>query len=144
MGGAESSDIFISYARSSEVAASRIAGALQSLGHRVWWDDDLPAHRAYSDVIEENLKSARAVLVIWSTDAAKSEWVRAEADLARQMKKLVQLSIDGALPPMPFNQVQCPALINWMGQTDNRAWRKVEASIAELVRGETKAVGEAS
>ena len=135
MGAAASSDIFISYARSSEAHAMRIANALQALGYSVWWDEELPAHRAYGDVIEENLKSARAVLVVWSSDAARSEWVRAEADLARQMHKLVQLSIDGALPPMPFNQVQCPALTNWKGDTDDRAWRKVEASLAELVRG---------
>jgi len=113
----------------------RIANALQALGYSVWWDEELPAHRAYGDVIEENLKSARAVLVVWSSDAARSEWVRAEADLARQMHKLVQLSIDGALPPMPFNQIQCPALTSWDGKTDNGAWRKVEASLAELVRG---------
>ena len=140
MGDADGPDIFISYARSSEAPAARIAEVLQALGYSVWWDEDLPAHRVYSDVIEENLKSARAVLVIWSTEAAHSEWVRAEADMARQLRKLVQLSIDGILPPMPFNQVQCPALTSWTGETDHRAWRKIEASIAELVRGERTAV----
>src|SRR5690242_17734017 len=114
----------------------RIAQALQKQGYDVWWDADLPAHRAYSEVIEERLKSARAVLVIWSTDASKSEWVRAEADVARHMHKLVQLSIDGALPPMPFNQIQCASLTNWNGAADDRAWCRVEASLAELVRGE--------
>ena len=113
----------------------RIAGVLEGQGYSVWWDEDLPAHRAYSEVIEERLNSARAVLVVWSTDAAKSEWVRAEADAARIMHKLVQLSIDGALPPMPFNQIQCPALQGWSGDRDDRIWRKIEASIAELVRG---------
>jgi adenylate cyclase len=117
---------------------------LQVLGYSVWWDEDLPAHRAYSDVIEENLKSARAVLVLWSTEAAHSEWVRAEADMARQMHKLVQVSVDGALPPMPFNQVQCPALTSWTGETDHPAWRKIQASIAELARGERTAVGHAT
>lgn len=117
----------------------RIADVLQGQGYSVWWDEDLPAHRAYSDVIEERLKSARAVLVVWSTDAAKSEWVRAEADAARQMHKLVQLSIDGALPPMPFNQIQCPSLTSWNGENDDRSWRRIEASIAELVRGEKPA-----
>lgn len=112
-----------------------IASALQERKYSVWWDEDLPAHRAYSDVIEEQLKSARAVLVIWSAEASKSEWVRAEADAARQMHKLVQLSIDGILPPMPFNQIQCPALINWKGEADDRTWLRIEASLAELVRG---------
>ena len=139
VGAAHSPEIFLSYARSSEPLAMRIAGVLQDEGYNVWWDEELPAHRAYSEVIEERLRAARAVLVLWSADAAKSEWVRAEADLARQMHKLVQLSIDGALPPMPFNQIQCPALGDWKGEADDRCWRKIESSLAELVRGEPPA-----
>ncbi|MGI8611233.1 MAG: TIR domain-containing protein [Sphingomicrobium sp.] len=139
MGTSNDPEIFISYARSSEPHAVQIARVLQDHGYSVWWDEDLPAHRAYSEVIEERLNSARAVLVVWSADAAKSEWVRAEADAARQMRKLVQLSIDGVLPPMPFNQIQCPALTNWNGKADDRAWRRIEASLAELVRGQTPA-----
>ena len=89
---------------------------VRDAGYSVWWDDDLPAHRAYSDVIEERLNAAKAVLVIWSADAVRSEWVRAEADAARQAHKLVQLSIDGVIPPMPFNQIQCPSLRDWSGE----------------------------
>ncbi|MCL6728994.1 TIR domain-containing protein [Sphingomonas sp. SE220] len=113
----------------------RIAAVLEEQGYTVWWDEDLPAHRPYSEVIEERLRSSRAVLVIWSAGAVRSEWVRAEADAARLMHKLVQLSIDGVLPPMPFNQIQCPALDGWAGDREDRKWRKIEASIAELVRG---------
>ncbi|WP_347402731.1 TIR domain-containing protein [Sphingomonas hankyongi] len=128
-------EIFISYARSCEQHAMRIAAVLEEQGYTVWWDEDLPAHRPYSEVIEERLRSSRAVLVIWSAGAVRSEWVRAEADAARLMHKLVQLSIDGVLPPMPFNQIQCPALDGWAGDREDRKWRKIEASIAELVRG---------
>ena len=85
MGAANTTEIFLSYARSSEPHAMRIADALRNSGYDVWWDEDLPAHRAYGDVIEERLKAARAVLVLWSADATKSEWVRAEADAARHM-----------------------------------------------------------
>src|SRR5687768_5046565 len=111
----EAPEVFISYARSSQGVASQMAVALRQSGYTVWWDDDLPGHRAYSDVIEERLNAAKAVVVIWSADAARSQWVRAEADAARQTEKLVQLSIDGALPPMPFNQLQCATLSNWNG-----------------------------
>ena len=38
------SDVFISYARSTEVAAQRIADALRELGCEVWRDDELPVH----------------------------------------------------------------------------------------------------
>jgi adenylate cyclase len=129
----------VSYARSAEPHAKTIARILQGRGYSVWWDENLPAHRAYSEVIEERLNSAKAVLVIWSREGTKSEWVRAEADAARHAHKLVQLSIDGVLPPMPFNQIQCPSLCDWSADAEDPAWRRIEDSIAELVRGERPA-----
>ena len=77
------------------------------MGYEVWRDDQLPAHRSYGDVIEENLRTADAVVVLWSADACQSQWVRAEADMARQAGILVQASVDGTTPPLPFNQIQC-------------------------------------
>ena len=127
------SDVFISYARSSEVDARRIADALRKEGYAVWWDEDLPAHRAYSEVIEERLRKAKAVLVLWSADAAKSQWVRAEGDSARQDGRLVQLTLDGTMPPMPFNQIQCPSLGAWDGHTDCVAWSSIQQSLEDLV-----------
>src|SRR6516164_2595869 len=109
------SDIFISYARSTEPQARQIGDALRALGYGVWRDDELPAHRAYADVIEERLKAAKAVVVVWSAEAVKSEWVRAEADAARGARTLVQLSVDGAIPPLPFNQIQCADMNGWSG-----------------------------
>jgi len=126
------SDIFISYARSTEAQAETIALALSALGYGVWRDDQLPAHRDYSEVIEERLQSARAVLVLWSAEAVKSQWVRAEADVARGAGTLVQLTLDGAMPPLPFNRIQCADLSGWAGDVGAPGWRKVAASIAEL------------
>ena len=127
------SDIFISYARPNEALAKQVADALIAAGYNVWRDDELPAHRAYTDVIEERIKEARAVLVLWSNQAVKSQWVRAEADAARELGTLVQVSLDGALPPMPFNQIQCADLFGWSGDTAWPGWAKVESSIASLV-----------
>ena len=127
------SDIFISYARPNEPLARKAAEALRAAGYAVWRDDELPAHRAYSDVIEERIKSAKAVLVLWSNEAVKSQWVRAEADAARELGTLVQVSLDGILPPMPFNQIQCADLFGWTGDTASPGWAKVESSIASLV-----------
>jgi len=128
-------DVFISYARPSEREAGRIAELLRAEGFSVWRDDELPAHRAYSDVIEERLKSAKAVVVLWSAESAKSHWVRAEADTAREAGTLVQASLDGALPPMPFNQIQCADLNGWSGDTTSAGWHKLEGSVAALVGG---------
>ncbi|HEV2362946.1 MAG TPA: TIR domain-containing protein [Caulobacteraceae bacterium] len=127
------SDIFISYARSTEGQAKQVAEALRGLGYGVWRDDELPAHRDYSEVIEERLRAARAVVVIWSAEAAKSQWVRAEADIAREAGTLVQLTVDGAALPMPFNRIQCADMAGWTGEADHPGWRKVANSLTELI-----------
>src|SRR5215831_15365658 len=133
------SDVFISYARPAEAEAKRIAEALRGLGYGVWRDDELPAHRDYSEVIEERLRAAKAVVVVWSAEGVKSQWVRAEADLAREAGTLVQLSIDGASPPIPFNRIQCADMSGWTGEPDAPGWRKVAASIVELAGDERPA-----
>ncbi|MDB5432297.1 MAG: hypothetical protein JWP35_3413 [Caulobacter sp.] len=126
------SEIFISYARSTERQAEAVAEALRALGYGVWRDDQLPANRAYGEVIEERLRSAKAVVVIWSAEAAKSQWVRAEADVARESGKLVQLRLDSVAPPLPFNQIQCANLENWTGDLRTPGWQKVVAGVASL------------
>jgi TolB-like protein len=126
-------DIFISYARSTATLARTVADALSAHGYDVWLDQQLPAHRAYGDVIEEQLNAARAVVVIWSQDAARSEWVRSEANRAREQRKLVQTSVDRAPLPMPFEQIQCADLVDWTGDERTPGWQSVLAGIRALL-----------
>jgi len=124
--------VFISYARSDEDLAREIGDLLKEGGYEVWRDDELPAHKPYAEVIEERLKGASAVVVLWSTEAAKSQWVRAEADTARAAHTLIQVTLDGTIPPMPFNQIQCADFKGWDGQRISAGWRKLLASVTEL------------
>jgi tetratricopeptide (TPR) repeat protein len=132
-GSGAMSDVFVSYARANEAEAASVTHALRALGYSVWRDDALPVHRAYGEVIEERLRAAKAVVVLWSEQAARSEWVRSEANRAREARKLVQLSIDGAGLPMPFDQIQCADLRGWTGDPDGWAWGRVVASVAALL-----------
>src|SRR5580704_3031572 len=132
-------DVFISYARPNAEQAQAVAEALRGLGHDVWRDDELPAHRAYADVIEERLRAAKAVVVLWSAEAVKSQWVRAEAEVAREAGTLVQLSLDRSMPPLPFNQIQCADLAGWAGDLATHDWKKVAASVADLMAGPSAA-----
>ena len=125
-------EVFISYARSTAAQARHVEAAIVALGHTVWRDEQLPAYRAYSGVIEEQLNAASAVVVLWSPDAVASEWVRAEADAGRTAGKLVQVSLDGALPPLPFNQVQCANLKGWRPGHKSAEWDKVVAALDQL------------
>src|SRR5689334_9296558 len=124
--------VFISYARSDDDLARGIGDLLREAGFEVWRDDELPAHRAYAEVVEERRTAASAVVVVWSAEAVKSQWVRAEADSARAAQTLVQVSLDETVPPIPFNQIQCADLKGWDGQRGSPGWRKLAASVAEL------------
>jgi adenylate cyclase len=128
-------DVFVSYARSTAEQAERIARTLRAQGLEVWRDDALPAHRAYADVIEEQHRAAKVVLVIWSSDAVNSEWVRSEAERARIERKLVQLRIDDVRLPMVFDQIQCADLVGWCGDTEAPGWRQVTRGVAEAMAG---------
>lgn len=103
-------DVFLSYGRTSHASARRISGALESAGYSVWFDENLPAHRPFSDVIEEQLENARAVIVLWSQGSVQSQWVRSEANRARETGKLIQVRLDDVRLPMPFDQIQCTDL----------------------------------
>lgn len=125
-------DVFISYSRENKARVADIAAAVTAAGYDVWWDAELPPHRSYGDVITEKIGNAKAAIVVWSHASAQSEWVRAEADVARNQKKLVQTAIDDVMPPLPFNQIQFADLSDWHGEADHRGWSKVLMSLEEL------------
>ena len=135
------SNVFVSYARPDEPVAERVAEALRTDGYQVWRDDQLPAHRSYAEVIEERLKDADAVVTLWSAEAAKSQWVRAEADAARSAGKLIQASLDGTIPPIPFNQIQCADLNGWSSNSETAGWNKLVQSVRALAGAPSKGGG---
>ena len=100
----------------------------------MWFDRDLPAHRAYSDVISTELELASAVLVLWSKASVGSQWVRSEANRARELGKLVQAGLDNSRLPMPFDQIQCGDLTGWRRARTNPGWTQVSRSIDSFWR----------
>ena len=113
-------DVFVSYARTDEAQAKRVAEALRALGYRVWRDDELPAHRAYAEVIEERLKSARGggrPVVGRSREIAMGS---GRSGCRARTAERCPGQLDGTVPPMPFNQIQCADLKGWDGSTRNR------------------------
>ncbi|MCP5395451.1 MAG: YARHG domain-containing protein [Sphingomonadaceae bacterium] len=129
------SDVFISYSRRDQEKVTHLARAIEAEGYSVWWDKELPPHLSYGDVITDKIAAAKAAIVVWSPEAAKSEWVRAEADMARNQKKLVQTALGDVMPPLPFNQIQYANIADWQGEPDHPGWSKVKVSLAELCGG---------
>jgi TolB-like protein len=121
------STVFLSYCRSDQADAARLAGALSAAGLDVWWDHLIEGGAAYAKRIESALESADAVIVLWSAQSIGSDWVLDEAARGRELHKLVPASLDGTSSPLGFRQYQTVDLKRWRGSDD-------AASVEALVR----------
>ena len=68
-------DNFISYAREDRGQVEQLVNLLQAQGFEVWWDRDLLVGGTYEKDIDDAIRSAKCVLVIWSHHSVDSEWV---------------------------------------------------------------------
>jgi TIR domain len=96
--------LFLSYASDDRERVAPFVDALQRAGLDVWWDRLLNGGTRFADEIELRLSAAQLVVVCWSRHAIASDWVRDEADWARQHGKLYSLRLDADLDlPLSFN-----------------------------------------
>ena len=107
--------IFLSYARDDVDAARQLAGCVSDAGHDVWWDRHLHGGSRFATEIEQALKDAEAVVVLWSVHSLGSAWVQDEAAEGRDSGRLVPVSLGSAKPPLGFRQFQTIDLGGWDG-----------------------------
>jgi hypothetical protein len=102
-------DVFISYSQQAREITTILADRLQSRGLDVWWDTALTNGQRFDDVIRQQLEDADAVVVIWTPDSVKSQYVLMEAGIAYAWEKLITVRVE-SLPvtdlPGPFARFQ--------------------------------------
>ena len=137
-------DIFISYSREDRKAARHFADSFASEGFTVWWDAALRSGQTFDEVIEKQLRAAKAVVVLWSPRSVASRWVRAEATMADRRNKLVPAIIQACDLPIIFELTHAADLADWTGDTTDPRWRTLVDDIRGLVgEGEAAAAAEA-
>ncbi len=120
-------DVFLSYASPDRPIAERLARAIQQAGLSVWWDRHIKGGHEFTRDIEQQLESARHVLVLWSKEAVNSRWVRDEASVAADSKRLVAATIDGTPAPLGFRQFQTIDLKKWTSRSPDLPPELLEA-----------------
>jgi adenylate cyclase len=107
--------VFLSYAREDSDAAKELADAVGRAGHEVWWDQHIQGGSRFSNAIDQALKDAEAVIVLWSATSIQSAWVQDEAAEGRDSGRLVPVLLDTCKPPLGFRQFQSVDLSRWRG-----------------------------
>jgi TolB-like protein len=132
-------DIFLSYNREDQARAKLFAEGFEAQGFKVWWDVGLRTGEAYDLVTENALKTAKAVVVLWSRKSVESRWVRAEATLADRNKTLLPCMIEPCERPIMFELTQTAELSQWQGDAGDRAWQAFLGDVGRFVGGEAAA-----
>lgn len=127
-------DIFLSYARQDRASARIFAECLGEEGFRVWWDASLHSGETFDEVIEQRLRDAKAVVVLWSPRSVASRWVRAEATLADRRNKLVPAIIEPCDRPIVFELTHTAELSEWQGDRSDPRWRTFVEDLNRLVQ----------
>jgi hypothetical protein len=134
--------VFISYSKADAEPTIALARALEAAGISVWWDTSLlPDDPHFPETIRREITSASAAIVIWTPASVTSRWVYAEAKVADEQDKLIQLrtsSLDQVGIPLPFNTGQIGLIteLNRLFQALERKGvkPKPKASIAPTTR----------
>ena len=126
-------DIFISYCRQDRPSARLFAEAFAEEGFSVWWDAALRSGETFDEVIEKELRAAKAVVVLWSPRSVASRWVRAEATLADRFNKLAPVIIEACDLPIIFELTHAANLADWTGNEADPRWTTLIDDIRRLV-----------
>jgi hypothetical protein len=123
-------DVFISCSRLDRDRVRPIAERLSSLGYSVWWDAD---GQADIDESGHEYVDARAIVTVWSESARNSSWVLAQSAQALDDERLLQMRLDDARLPAPFDDLKVAEL-----HSGKSEWGMLEAALAALVRDDRR------
>lgn len=117
-------DVYVAYARQDRDRLRVLGERLRQEGWDSWIDPAEPKPDL-SPIADLKLGWSKAVLVLWSESARRSEYVRSEAATGLYKNKLIQARIDGEAPPRPFDELDAVDLSKWNGDPDDPNWRRL-------------------
>ena len=126
-------DVFVSYARSDKERVAPLVAAIEAQGWSVWWDPEIDAGQQFDDQIEEELKAAKAVLVVWTTASVASRWVRGEAREAADRGVLVPARFDGARMPMDVRAIHTTDLDGWGDNASSAQFQSLLRALGAMI-----------
>lgn len=127
-------DVFISYKSERRPAARHLAKVLDAYGYDVWYDYGLLPGDDFAPRLMAEIAAARAVVVLWCTEAVSSEWVLREAREAKREGKYLPCWIESAKLPQEFASADTINLSEWDGAPRSHVLDRLIGDLARRLR----------
>jgi hypothetical protein len=131
--GGDMTEIFISYASEDRPVAKSLAAFFHEHGLRVFWDRAIGPGAEWGGDIQQALRDARCVIVLWSAASSDSFWVAGEAAEAFKRGTYLPVQIDENLPPRLFRHVQAQSIAKWVKYKDPEELEQLRSAIESRV-----------
>jgi hypothetical protein len=106
--------------------------ALEAMGWRVFWDRTIPTGKTWRQVIAQEIRSCRAVVVVWSRQSVESTWVQEEAEEGKRRDVLLPVLLDQVDPPFGFSSIQAADLTRWGGSSGAPVFQRLAQDILQV------------
>ena len=126
-------DIYISHVAENREAARQLAQALEKKGWSVWWNDTKNDKLA-TVKSEDMLRSAKAVVVLWTCFSATDRYVIREAQEALARGVLFPVLLEDVFLSSPFDDQDTSNLIQWNGEAAHPEFQRLTESIKVVVQ----------
>src|SRR5215472_14862926 len=94
-------DAFISHSSANQSVASKLEKALEAAGLQVWLDDsEITIGVLLGKELQDSIRASRVLILLWSSHAASSRWVRSEWLTAFHLNRyIVPCALDDTFLP---------------------------------------------
>jgi hypothetical protein len=92
----------------------------------------LQTGQRWDEEIDEALRKAEAVVVLWSEAAVASDWVKHEASVGKSREMLAHARIRDCVIPPTFSSIQAAALRAWNGDEQQLEFQRLARSLRAL------------
>lgn len=126
-------DIFLSYADHDRKTIRPLVRALEQEGWSVFWDREIPLGKTWRQVLDEELLSARCVVVVWTETSVGRRWVIEEAEEGQDRGILIPVFMERIDPPRGFREVQGAQLSGWKGKSEDKEFQRLRGACRAVI-----------
>ena len=125
--------IFISYSSKDRSKTRALAKVLEKNGMKVWWDKNLPPGKAFDRAISKALDESQSIVVLWSKNSVKSDWVLDEAYEGLERQILIPAMIEMTRIPFGYRRIQAVNLSRWQGTGNTKGIKDLIKALQGLI-----------